>query len=733
MEEISPTETDGLHIVTHDAATAVTVRPYRSHKVPACDRCRARKLRCTVDLKDKPCLLCRLHSAECVRRGGPSSSHHDSSGAIGTNAGQPSILGRSATAQNDNGSHIVPNPDTRRRSRSRSPKRRRITNKNSNDHAYRRRASAPDTRHSSPADDTGPHDRPFAMVGPESAEDLHVIEQYISVQQKTASASMGGTPGEPSNGETTSNRKRLFNLVSKDPSNPIVSLNVPRYRAGYVVARVPGKTQLEILEQILGPLKDELIEIYFRKNHPAFPILDETAFLAAKERNSMQMISPTLLCYVYATSLIFWHSSPILRKHPRPDITYCLNQCVSALQEDFHAASLSTVYAALLDLNGRPTTAVTYNTMLNGRVVAMAHLLGLNRDPERWDLSDQDKKLRARLWWGVLIHDRWSSFAYGVPPSIAQSQYDVPLPDKTVLSTPGVSPDRDRDRAAEGFIALCGLTEILGDILPLLHDLRQKTGNNSRKRRDLESDLEEWESNLPEYLKDGGKKAGGNSKSPVSGSSSLWLGYLAVKMLLCRINLREASRSNQSIGSEEKGYHLSKLRRVAEATVDYFCSLSEENLLSEFWWPYTAYHLSSVTFLLLRCAIESTDPVDSASCRLYVERLRTHLYEAREQSGWDLGDICLAQSEESVTKVVTASHTGAEAVGGSVMGIELPPSTVLPIPDPDGEMLFQGDFVGGQIAMFPHQSMPGYNTIDPLGYPWADLWDMFDADGSVIN
>ncbi|KAH9428579.1 hypothetical protein MCOR02_011129 [Pyricularia oryzae] len=725
MEEVSPTDGHSEHqATTHDAATAVPVRPYRSHKVPACDRCRARKLRCTVDIKDKPCLLCRLHSAECVRRG--PSALQQSVGATGDGPGQQQQFnyGKSAT-----GHSIAANSGTRRRSGSRSPKRRRT---NADDHAYHhRRSSAPGTRHDSPVDDTAPHDRPFAMVGPESAEDLHVIEQYISVQQRTATGSGSGTPGEPSNGEATGNRKRLFNLVSSDPSNPVVSLNVPRYRAGYVVARVPGKTQLEILEQILGPLKDELIEVYFRKNHPAFPILDETAFLAAKERDSMQMISPTLLCYVYATSLIFWRSSPILRKHPRPDITYALNQSVSALQEDFHAASLSTVYAALLDLNGRPTTAVTYNTMLNGRVVAMAHLLGLNRDPERWDLSDQDKKLRARLWWGVLIHDRWSSFAYGVPPSIAQSQYDVPLPDKAVLSTPGVGPDRERDRAAEGFIALCGLTEILGDILPLLHDLRRKTVNTSRRRRDLESDLEEWESNLPEFLKEGGKKAGGNGRSPVSGSSSLWLGYLAVKMLLCRINLREASRSSQSIESEEKDYHLSKLRRVAEATVDFVCSLSEENLLSEFWWPYTAYHLSSVTFLLLRCAIESTDPGASASCRSYVERLRARLYEAREQSGWDLGDICLAQSEESVTKVVTASHTGTEAVGGSVMGIELPPSTVLPIPDADGEIMFQGDVMGGQVGVFPHQN--NYNTIDPLGYPWADLWDMFNADGSVIN
>lgn len=69
---------------------------------------------------------------------------------------------------------------------------------------------------------------------------------------------------------------------------------------------------------------------------------------------------------------------------------------------------------------------------------------------------------------------------------------------------------------------------------------------------------------------------------------------------------QEASRSSQSIESEEKDYYLSKLRRVAEATVDFVCSLSEENLLSEFWWPCRFFFFSSF-FTSPRCplALES--------------------------------------------------------------------------------------------------------------------------------
>ena len=48
-------------------------RPYRSHKIPACERCRKRKARCTIDLPDQPCLLCRLQGGTCSRSKGASS------------------------------------------------------------------------------------------------------------------------------------------------------------------------------------------------------------------------------------------------------------------------------------------------------------------------------------------------------------------------------------------------------------------------------------------------------------------------------------------------------------------------------------------------------------------------------------------------------------------------------------------------------------------------------------
>jgi hypothetical protein len=122
---------------------------------------------------------------------------------------------------------------------------------------------------------------------------------------------------------------------------------------------------------------------------------------------SQQNYSHALKCDLYATSLIYWSQSAQLKIHPRPDPAYAWNLAVAALQEEFLSPSLSTLYAALLDLNGRPVTSITENVLTCGKTVALAQCLGLNRDPSSWNIPKDEKHARIRLWWGILIHDRW--------------------------------------------------------------------------------------------------------------------------------------------------------------------------------------------------------------------------------------------------------------------------------------------------------------------------------------
>jgi hypothetical protein len=100
---------------------------------------------------------------------------------------------------------------------------------------------------------------------------------------------------------------------------------------------------------------------------------------------------------------------------------------------------------------------------------------------------------------------------------------------------PACASSNSQLRSIEIFISLCSLSEILGDILPLIYDLDMSTHKNlAKKMRRLDVDLDNWEDGLPEWL----QSSHGKPLSPVvSGSSNLQLSLLAVRLLLHRIRL----------------------------------------------------------------------------------------------------------------------------------------------------------------------------------------------------
>jgi hypothetical protein len=84
------------------------------------------------------------------------------------------------------------------------------------------------------------------------------------------------------------------------------------------------------------------------------------------------------------------------------------------------------------------------------------------------------------------------------------------------------------------------LTEILGELLPLVYDLQPKNHKEtSKKLRYIRTALDVWEDSLPEWL----MLSDQDLEAPVSGSSSLHLGFLALKMLRCRVELHVGHRT----------------------------------------------------------------------------------------------------------------------------------------------------------------------------------------------
>lgn len=150
-----------------------------------------------------------------------------------------------------------------------------------------------------------------------------------------------------------------------------------------------------------------LVSRYFSKVNICLPLLDYDSF-KSQYRTGKDKISPALLASLYAHSTIYWRFSPDLARFRALDTRFIWNLANEVLYSELHLCpGISTVTAILLNVGGRPTTSLIGNGVQFGAAVSLAHSLGLNRNPSSWDVPDGEKFLRMKIWWSLLIHDKW--------------------------------------------------------------------------------------------------------------------------------------------------------------------------------------------------------------------------------------------------------------------------------------------------------------------------------------
>jgi hypothetical protein len=139
-------------------------------------------------------------------------------------------------------------------------------------------------------------------------------------------------------------------------------------------------------------------------------------------------------------------------------------------------------------------------------------------------------------------HVSRASLSHGTPPLIRRSHFDVKVP--VIISTTSAAPsigssaeERENSRAkgAKSFIALCKLTLILGNILPLIYDTtdNKSTTKCMEELLKLDDSFETWEEELPAHLKPNSPLFSRNAP----GALNLKVSYLAVKLCLYRVCL----------------------------------------------------------------------------------------------------------------------------------------------------------------------------------------------------
>lgn len=254
----------------------------------------------------------------------------------------------------------------------------------------------------------------------------------------------------------------------------------------------------------------------------------------------------------------------------------------------------------------------------------------------------------------LIDHLSRCSLAYGTPLQIHRAQYDVAFPTIDDLCTPTASPFEVA--AASIFIALTTLTEVLAQYLEHVYNvsITERFSASKMSAMDLEQTLSQWE----ESLSDGVRRIvvrGTNIDAP--GAANFRLAYLAVKLLLRRLQLDADRPSSTRDNDEDDGgtgspFYI-QAQRAAEEIVHLMQELDESHFRG-FWIPVNSLCLTSATTFLLRSALRKINSASSLNAPLSISRdmiqtLRCH----RERFAWDLADDCLTTCGELVDRITS--------------------------------------------------------------------------------
>ncbi|KAF4447516.1 putative transcriptional regulatory protein C25B8.11 [Fusarium austroafricanum] len=406
-----------------------------------------------------------------------------------------------------------------------------------------------------------------------------------------------------------------------------------------------SEERLQLIEKILEPFTSELVDVYFEKVNSSFPLINE-AYFRKQYKENKSGISPALLSCLYAHSITFWNSSPTLSRHRCPDGRFIWNLATEANYSQIHRSpGISVMEASILNIGGREVTALMGNGVLLASSVAMAHSLGLNHSPIPWEIPQSEKNLRMKIWWALLVHDKWLSLSHGTPPLISPTLNDVPKPLVENLCEEDSS--SDRVLKATVYIALVSLTEVLD--LHLRHVHHSSLSDEARDTTHLELALNNWVEDLSDNIR---RIVVRGTNLRIPGAANLRLSYLTVKLLLQRIEL-EAEKRIRDAGDSRLLNRYMQARRTAEDILILTQELQPEHL-ADCWLPSAGFAFSTTISFLLRCALETENStsglVQSSSLKIASDLLST-LREHKEKHSWDLGDICLAQHADVVEKL----------------------------------------------------------------------------------
>ncbi|KAF5611922.1 uncharacterized protein FSUBG_1949 [Fusarium subglutinans] len=342
----------------------------------------------------------------------------------------------------------------------------------------------------------------------------------------------------------------------------------------------------DAIERIVWPHGPALVRLYFRHVHVGFPVIHKTRFL--RQYATAKLDIPTSLRgAVYALACVFWKQDATLARIPCPFQQHELtNHAQEALRRELEAPNLSRLMSALLLMHMVPpdidSVETPYIWVMACQATAIAQMLGLHQDPDKWNIAPWEKRLRKKLWWAVFYTDCWSAVSHGNPPHISYESFTTPPPDMDDLRSGEDIPDDLRHmidpedatfRISDGarFLEMITVSREMRAILDCSYGVRstQQTRTQLIPIRDT---LKEWPSLIPSCL----------AVRPYAHNGPLHISFFATQVLLFRGLMFPATRAAKVTPGSNLQRWLSTALAEFELFTTFMAYITEEELTS-FW------------------------------------------------------------------------------------------------------------------------------------------------------
>ncbi|KAF5511514.1 Transcriptional activator protein DAL81 [Colletotrichum siamense] len=403
------------------------------------------------------------------------------------------------------------------------------------------------------------------------------------------------------------------------------------------------------IEGLVGPYGPILVRLYFKHVHPVLPILSKGRFLRQYASNKTKLPA-SLRGAVYALASVFERKDPSL-KGPFPFQQHQLaDYATDSLQRELDSPNLAKLQASLLLLHVKPNHVDSIEHprtwTSTAEAVAIAQMIGLHQDPERWSLAPWEKRLRRKLWWATYITDVWSAVCHGNPPHIYPASFNTSVIGMEDLRSDEdlsedlkvmVEPISARFHVSTGarFLELVKISKTVRDLIdysfqvPRLRPPRPEEATDHARLLEMKEALRDWEDMLPHgLLMPAPERTTGSSNNELA---PLHLAYHAYHALLFRALMSPATNEAKSDPSS----NLCRWFGIAVAEFQGFAKFMEEVTaedLQGFWGRHARSQLILCGNFIIFLFLQQPKSLDLQSAWSLVQTLRSSLYRLESQA-----------------------------------------------------------------------------------------------------